>query len=36
MAVLRRFLVDLSFNNKDLAVSPHAPRLIVCGPFPPF
>jgi hypothetical protein len=23
MAVLRRFLVDLAFNNKDLAVSPH-------------
>src|SRR6476659_9497333 len=35
MAVLRRFLVDLAFNNKDLAVSPHPPWLICRGPFAP-
>src|SRR4029077_12744698 len=33
MAVLRRFLVDLAFNNKDLAVSPHPPWLIAKGAF---
>jgi|SRR4029077_8984458 hypothetical protein len=35
MAVLRRFLIDLAFNNKDLGVSPHSPWLIVGRPFAP-
>src|SRR5262245_10314172 len=35
MAVLRRFLVDLAFNNKDLAVSPHPQWLIFRCPSRP-
>src|SRR6478609_5475242 len=35
MAVLRRFLVDLAFNNKDLGGSPHSPWLIVRRSFAP-
>src|SRR5262245_8673163 len=35
MAVLRRILVDLAFNNKDLAVSPHPQWLVFRCPYRP-
>jgi hypothetical protein len=35
MAVLRQFLVNLAFNNKDLAGPPHPPWLIAEPPLAP-